>query len=373
MVGLLLNKSNLWKDVVRIDKKSRGRSAHRTLSGEIFVCNPELARAVLAGTDESLSRTPPFWRNGLAPLSGDAQRALNRWVVQRLYAQNPVKSAEMAVERVLAGDGDLHRICVQSLVDALKVPMGCGEDARLEGVVRAFFEDVFVPTILGTITKRRNETLFERSSAAAGECLAQSWPELFPVNLGFEGEPDFQARIGDLYLRRTAAFVASTSITLAWILTALFSDSPAALRGPVPRLELGEMDPQWIALESLRLWPPSWRIRRTVRSDQVIGPVSALAGDQLHVFVYAVQRDPEVWARPDEFKPGRWQGTSPRELLAFGAGPGSCIGARFATEWLTAAVSMLRGERLKVTQIGRHPHATTSFSPPISHLSRKGS
>ncbi|MFS8097000.1 cytochrome P450 [Lentzea alba] len=373
MIGSLLNKSNLWKDVVRIDKKSRGRPAYRTLSGEVFVSNPELARSVLAGTDESLSRTPPFWRNGLAPLPGDAQKALNKWVVQRLYAQDPVKSAELAVERVLAGDGDLHKICVQSLVDALKVPMGCGEDERLEGVVRTFFDNVFVPTILGTITKRQNETLFETSSVAAGRCIAESWPELFPVNLGFEEEPDFQARIGDLYLRRTAAFVASTSITLAWILTALFSDSPVALRGPVQRRDLGEMDPQWIALECLRLWPPSWRLRRTVLSDQEIGPISALAGDELHVFVYAVQRDPEVWTDPDEFAPARWQGTSPRELLAFGTGPGSCIGARFATEWLTAAVSVLRSERLQVARVGRHPHATTSFSPPISHLSRKGS
>jgi hypothetical protein len=370
MVGLTLNRSNLWKEIVKIEKKRRGRSAYRTLSGEIIVSHPELARTALAGTDELLSRTPPFWRNGSGPLQDDARRALNRWVVQRLYDQDPVKSAELAVERVLAQEGDLHTVCVQSLVDALKVPMGCGENARLEEVVRMFFDDVFVPTILGTITKRQNEKLFESSSVAAGQCIAESWPELFPANLGFEDEPDFQARIGDLYLRRTAAFVASTSITLAWILTALFSDSPVALRGSIPRGELGDMDPQWIALECLRLWPPSWRLRRTVLSDQAVGPVSALTGDELHVFLYAVQRHPEIWADPDEFKPARWQDHSPRELLAFGAGPGSCVGARFATEWLIAAVSMLRPERLNVIQIGRLPHATTSFSPPISFLNR---
>ncbi|MGV9306217.1 cytochrome P450 [Nonomuraea sp. NPDC003727] len=369
-MGLLFNNSNLWKEILKIEKRRRGRSVYRTLSGEIIVCHPELARTTLAGTDESLARTPPFWRNGSGPLPDEARKALNRWVVQRLYEQDPVKSAGIAVERILSGDGDLHRICVRSLVDALKVPMGCGASEQLEGAVRTFFESVFVPTILGTITKRQNERLFESSSVEAGMCLADSWPELFPANLGFEGEPDFPARIGDLYLRRTAAFVASTSIALAWILTVLFSDSQLALRGPVPRRELGDMDPRWIALECLRLWPPSWRLRRTVVSDQSVGPVSALTGDEIHVFVYAVQRHPDVWAHPDEFRPNRWQEASPRGLLSFGSGPGSCVGARFATEWLTAAVSMLRTERLKVSRIGRHPHATTSFSPPVSHVSR---
>ncbi|WIX75694.1 cytochrome P450 [Amycolatopsis carbonis] len=157
---------------------------------------------------------------------------------------------------------------------------------------------------------------------------------------------------------------------MAWILTAMFSDSPVALRGRVPRQELGELDSQWIALECLRLWPPSWRLRRTVLSDQEIGPVSVLAGEEVHVFLYAVGRHPDVWTDPHAFKPERWQGRSPRELLSFGAGPGSCVGARFAVEWLTTAVSMLRAERLRVTRIGRYPHATTSFSPPISQLSQ---
>ncbi|WP_326950060.1 cytochrome P450 [Amycolatopsis sp. NBC_01307] len=370
MVRLLSHPDNLWKEMVRIEKKCYGKMAYRTISGEIVVCHPELARSVLAERGESVARTPPFWRSGLGPLPDEARRALNRWVVQRLYEQDPVESAEIALRRVLSADGDLHATCVQSLVDGLKVPMGCGEDPELERVVRTFFESVFLPTILGTITKRRNERLFENCSVAAGKCIANSWPELFPANLGFEDEPDFLARIGDLYLRRTAAFVASTSIALAWLLTVLFSQDQVSLRGPLPRSELDEVDPQWIALECLRLWPPSWRLRRNVTSDQVIGPISALAGDNLHVLLYAIQRHSDFWADPHSFKPARWQDTSPRELLAFGSGPGSCVGARFATEWLTAAVSMLRREHLKVSQIGRRPHVTTSFSPPISHVSR---
>lgn len=369
MVSFVLKGNNLWKEFARIEKKSRGRSAYRTVSGEVFICHPELARAALTEA-EGLARTPPFWRNGTDPLPDESRKALNRWVTQRLYEQDPVKSAELAVERILSQAGDLHRTCVQGVVDAVKVPMGCEGNPQLEQVVRTFFDTVFVPTIMGTIAKRENERLFESSSVAAGSGIAQSWPELFPANLGFEEEPDFEARIGDLYLRRAAAFVASTSVALAWTLTALFCADPAALRGSVPHQQLGEMNPQWITLECLRLWPPSWRLRRTVLSDRAFGPVAALAGDEVHVFLYAIQRHPEVWADPDTFRPERWQDRSARDLLAFGAGPGSCVGARFAVEWLTAAVTMLRAEHLKVTRVGRHPHATTSFSPPVSQLSR---
>jgi len=367
VVSFFSSHSNLWKDLEKVEKKRQGRSVYRTLSGEVIVCHPGLAREVLSRADTLIGRVPPFWRHGTGSLSEDARRSLNRWVVQRLYDQDPTQAARIAVQRVLSEDGDLHSICVRSLIDALKDPMGCGGRPELERIVRTFFDQVFLPTILGKISKRRNESLFEECSLGAGKCLINSWPELFPADLGFEAEPDFLTRIGDLYLRRTAAFVASSSIALSWALTVLFSDCPLTVSGTPP---VRETDPQWVALECLRLWPPSWRLRRTVSSNQAIGPVSALAGDGLQIIVHAVQRHPDVWPEPHTFKPDRWQNTSPRELLAFGSGAGSCVGARFATEWLTSAVSALQKERLIVRQIGRHPNVTTSFSPPISHLAK---
>ena len=67
--------------------------------------------------------------------------------------------------------------------------------------------------------------------------------------------------------------------------------------------------------------------RRVVREDTILGGVALPAGAKLMLSLAAANRDPAVYANPDEFAPGR---TMPRDHLSFGKGIHFCLGAHLA-------------------------------------------
>ncbi|NWH38831.1 CP11A protein, partial [Chloropsis hardwickii] len=52
----------------------------------------------------------------------------------------------------------------------------------------------------------------------------------------------------------------------------------------------------------------------------------------VQVALYAMGRDPAVFARPERFRPQRWLAAGPRHFqgLGFGFGPRQCLGRRIA-------------------------------------------
>jgi cytochrome P450 len=89
-----------------------------------------------------------------------------------------------------------------------------------------------------------------------------------------------------------------------------------------------EIDPADPALvtELLRLDGPVQTTARIATRDQVIGDVEVNAGQQALVVVAAANRDPAVFASPDEFRLDR-RGPAP---LSFGYGAHYCLGAPLA-------------------------------------------
>jgi cytochrome P450 len=75
--------------------------------------------------------------------------------------------------------------------------------------------------------------------------------------------------------------------------------------------------------ETLRLNSPSHGFARTVNSDTTVADVDIPAASRVFLGYAAANRDPQVFARPDEFDPMR----QARPHLAFGHGPHTCPGA----------------------------------------------
>ncbi|WP_410870172.1 cytochrome P450 [Nocardia sp. A7] len=102
----------------------------------------------------------------------------------------------------------------------------------------------------------------------------------------------------------------------------------ALLRHPEQAAHL-RRDPRQAAAavrETLRYDPPLQSTKRLVTADTVIGGAAITAGDQLLLCLGAANRDPAVFARPDEFDLTR----SGAGHLRFGHGIHRCLGAVLA-------------------------------------------
>jgi 4-hydroxyphenylacetaldehyde oxime monooxygenase len=88
-----------------------------------------------------------------------------------------------------------------------------------------------------------------------------------------------------------------------------------------------------VVKETLRLHPPATLLvpRQTTRQIKV-GGYDIPANTKVIVNAWAIGRDPSVWGNPDEFRPGRFEGSdidfngAHFELVPFGAGRRICPG-----------------------------------------------
>ena len=98
--------------------------------------------------------------------------------------------------------------------------------------------------------------------------------------------------------------------------------------------------------ESLRLYPPAWVVTRQALADDVVAGVAVPAGTLVVISTWALHRHPDVWARPEEFRPERFLDGTRREVgyVPFGAGPRLCIGRDLAlVEEVLVLATLLRG------------------------------
>lgn len=110
-----------------------------------------------------------------------------------------------------------------------------------------------------------------------------------------------------------------------------------ALQGRAPSLEsLAKLNMcQWVFEESMRLYPPVWRLSRVARENDVIQDYDVPKGAVIVVTPYLIHRNPKYWEQPETFEPERFspERASSRARMAyipFGAGPRACAGVMFA-------------------------------------------
>lgn len=87
--------------------------------------------------------------------------------------------------------------------------------------------------------------------------------------------------------------------------------------------------------ETLRLYPSVPAIMRTLTEDTRTGDYTIPAGTSVALLVYAMHRNPKVYADADRFHPERFQsekaaGRHPYAYIPFSAGPRNCIGQKYA-------------------------------------------
>jgi cytochrome P450 len=102
------------------------------------------------------------------------------------------------------------------------------------------------------------------------------------------------------------------------------------LAGDPALMELIRADPgllDGVIEECLRLMPPARGFVRTATADTDLGGAAIRAGQRVYMLYPAANRDPECFASPDSFDPGRRQGYG---HSSFGFGTHFCLGAGLA-------------------------------------------
>ncbi|RHW18367.1 cytochrome P450 [Sphingomonas gilva] len=151
----------------------------------------------------------------------------------------------------------------------------------------------------------------------------------------------------------------TTANALAWAIYLLAGDQRAQDRARNEALAAVAGDPATLADrlpylrqvldETLRLYPPAPRFdREAVAADMLHGePVGP--GDLVSIWPWLIHRHRQLWDDadafdPERFAPGREAARHRFQYIPFGAGPRTCVGARFAivealvilTHWLSA-------------------------------------
>jgi cytochrome P450 len=124
----------------------------------------------------------------------------------------------------------------------------------------------------------------------------------------------------------------TTATALAWAFDLLLH-RPGAVYRIVGEAEVGESAFTDAAIkESLRLRPPVIAAGRVTAGTVELGPWRLPEGVRVWTPMSLIQRDPDVYERPDEFRPERFlEGKPPAYMwIPFGGGVRRCLGAPFA-------------------------------------------
>ncbi|KAK7353964.1 hypothetical protein VNO80_19420 [Phaseolus coccineus] len=177
------------------------------------------------------------------------------------------------------------------------------------------------------------------------------------------GKHDFQLTHDDVKAILMDIFAGgsdTTSTLLEWVFAALLKNPEAMKRAQeevrrvvgyklkVDEDDLNQMSyMKCVVKETLRLYPPApLLIPRETLSDVKVKGFDIPSKTRVYVNAWAIQRDPEIWSRPEEFLPERFEDQSEvdfkgndLQFIPFGSGRRGCIGISFAlasTEYMLA-------------------------------------
>lgn len=145
----------------------------------------------------------------------------------------------------------------------------------------------------------------------------------------------------------------TTAVTLTWTLSLLLNNRESLKKvqaeidyhvGKERQVDESDLKKlvylQAVLKESMRIYPAAPLLTREAIADCTVGGYQILTGTQLFVNMYKIQRDPELWPDPLDFRPERFLTTHMDydvrgqnfDLIPFGSGRRICPGISFALQ-----------------------------------------
>jgi cytochrome P450 len=352
-----------------------------------ILVHPEDIERVLLGnpaefTKGLTSRTnPELLGNGLLASDGELWRrqrrlanpAFHRESVLR-YADITLQEAARLMETWRPGEiRDIHREMMKVTLSVVlrslfRVELGNRSQTMehaLDAIMRssAGLQAVMFYLGLPTRARRRYFAAVDELNEVVYELIALGKERLKRTS-GEEGETDLltmllrarddgnamsDQQVRDEVITLLLAGHETTALNLSWTLY-LLAKNPEVERRLHEELDqvLGKRAPEAgdlsrlpytdrVLRESLRLYPPAWRVFRTAKKPFEARGFVLPAGVNLVLCQWITHRDARWFPEPERFLPERWaEGGSAASLprfayFPFGGGPRVCIGAGFAT------------------------------------------
>lgn len=162
---------------------------------------------------------------------------------------------------------------------------------------------------------------------------------------GEDGERLSDSEIRDDLITLMLAGHETTATTLAWIFDLLLHHPDALRRVRAEAIGGGEDFTTAVIDETLRIRPPAPFTARVAAQPFPIGGYCVDAGTRIVVHIIAINRNPQTYAHPNEFRPERFLGSRPQTYawVPFGGGIKRCLGASFSMrELITVLHTLLR-------------------------------
>ncbi len=162
---------------------------------------------------------------------------------------------------------------------------------------------------------------------------------------GDDGERLSDSEIRDDVTTLMLAGHETTATTLAWVFDLLLHHPDAMRRVQSEALSGAEAFTTAVINETLRIRPPAPFTARVAARPFPIGGYCVDAGTRIVVHIIAINRNPDTYEHPNEFRPERFLGARPQTYawVPFGGGAKRCLGASFSMrELITVLHALLR-------------------------------
>jgi cytochrome P450 len=162
---------------------------------------------------------------------------------------------------------------------------------------------------------------------------------------GDDGKGLSDSEIRDDLITLMLAGHETTATTLAWVFDLLLHHPDALRRVQAEALSGEEAFTTAVIHETLRVRPPAPFTARVAAQPFPIGGYLIEAGTRIVVHIIAINRNPDTYEHPHEFRPERFLRTRPETYawVPFGGGVKRCLGAAFSMrELITVLHTLLR-------------------------------
>ena len=294
-------------------------------------------------TTEEAARLLQGWKSGeTRNIHNDMMNVTLRIVLRSLFGSDlgeSMKVIEPALEAIMVSSSGFHSI-------AFFLGLPTLTRARHFRAVREIDRVVYALIARGRDKLKSGEgRARDAEQAPAGG--AKDLLTLLLTSRDDDGNSMSDQQLRDEVITLLLAGHETTALNLSWTwyLLAQYPDVEEKLHTELDAV-LGDRPPcaadllklqytDGVIRETLRLYPPAWRIFRRTEEPFAVGDYVLPAGSNIVLSQWVTQRDPRWFREPERFYPDRWSEEAAAKLprfayFPFGGGPRVCIGAGFA-------------------------------------------
>jgi cytochrome P450 len=328
--GLLTSDGDFWRRQRRLSNPAFHRQS--------------LARYAEITTEEATRMLAP-WKSGeTRNIHNDMMNVTLRIVLRSLFGaemDKHMRIIEPALEAIMVSSSGFNSIAFYMRIPTPTRKQHFLAVDRLNEVVYAL------------IARGRDKLASGQSPAPSGDPLgptpggAKDLLTLLLTARDDDGNSMSDQQLRDEVITLLLAGHETTALNLSWawyllaqhpeIEEKLHIELDAALAGrlptasDLPKLQFTDK----VIRETLRLYPPAWRIFRRAQEQFQVGEYVLPAGSNIVLSQWVTHRDPRWFSEPTRFNPDRWSEEAAAKLprfayFPFGGGPRVCIGAGFA-------------------------------------------